>query len=57
MFVMSVLVLGEAMPPERWIGFGLVWLALVFFTADALHTGAKGRRAKRLTKIDVTALD
>lgn len=57
MFVMSVCVLGEAMPPERWIGFGLVWLALVCFTVDALRAGAKGRKTRRLTKIDVTALD
>ena len=36
-FALGVTVLGEHMPPERWIGFGLVWLALVVFTAEALH--------------------
>ena len=25
------------MPAERWVGFGLVWLALVIFTVDLLR--------------------
>ncbi|MBA2310148.1 MAG: EamA family transporter RarD [Pseudonocardiales bacterium] len=38
-FLWGVLVLHEPMPPARWIGFGLVWLALAIFTADLLqHT-------------------
>jgi len=36
-FSLGVTVLGEHMPSERWIGFGLVWLALALFTAEALH--------------------
>jgi chloramphenicol-sensitive protein RarD len=28
--------MGEPMPLERWIGFALVWLALVLLSADAL---------------------
>lgn len=36
-FVLGVTLLGEHMPPERWIGFALVWLALTVFTADALR--------------------
>jgi chloramphenicol-sensitive protein RarD len=36
-FGLGVTVLGEHMPPERWIGFVLVWLALAVFTADALR--------------------
>lgn len=27
----------EPMPPARWVGFGLIWLALVVMTADALR--------------------
>ena len=23
------------MPPERWLGFGLVWIALVIITVDS----------------------
>ena len=35
---MGVLVVGEAMPPERWAGFGLVWVALVVFTVDLVRS-------------------
>ncbi|TYL44919.1 EamA family transporter RarD [Nocardioides sp. BGMRC 2183] len=34
-FVLGITLLGEHMPPERWIGFGLVWLALTVFTVEA----------------------
>ncbi|MER6783191.1 EamA family transporter RarD [Streptomyces sp. NPDC000658] len=43
-FLLGVLYFGEAMPPERWAGFALVWLALVLLTGDALRTS---RRASR----------
>ena len=33
----GVLVAGEQMPPARWWGFGLVWLALVVLTVDGLR--------------------
>ena len=33
----GVLVYREAMPPGRWIGFALVWTALVVFTAEGLR--------------------
>ncbi len=36
-FLWGVLAVGEPMPPERWAGFGLVWLALVVFTVDLLR--------------------
>jgi chloramphenicol-sensitive protein RarD len=26
----------ESMPPARWLGFGLIWVALAVFSADAL---------------------
>jgi len=28
--------MGEPMPLERWIGFSLVWVALVILSIDAL---------------------
>lgn len=34
-FAIGVWVLGEAMPPERWIGFAIVWIALAILTIDA----------------------
>ncbi|MCC2336719.1 EamA family transporter RarD [Cellulomonas wangsupingiae] len=33
----GVLVAGERMPPARWWGFGLVWLALAVLTVDGLR--------------------
>lgn len=34
-FLLGVTVFGESMPALRWIGFVLVWIALVVFTVDA----------------------
>lgn len=34
-FLLGITVFGESMPALRWVGFGLVWIALVIFTADA----------------------
>lgn len=33
-FIFALTVLREPMPPERWVGFGLVWLALAVLTVD-----------------------
>jgi len=44
-FLIGWLVLREAMPLERWIGFGLVWLALVVLTTDMIVTARPPRRA------------
>ena len=41
----GVFLLGEPMPPERWVGFGLVWVALVILTVDMVVTGRAPRRA------------
>lgn len=43
-FLVGVVVLREPMPLERWIGFGLVWVALAVLTFDLLR-GARARRA------------
>jgi chloramphenicol-sensitive protein RarD len=34
-FLLGITVFGESMPTLRWVGFGLVWIALVVFTVDA----------------------
>ena len=39
-FLWGVLVVGEAMPATRWIGFVLVWVALAVFTVDLLARAA-----------------
>ncbi|MGP3973402.1 EamA family transporter RarD [Streptomyces sp. 8N114] len=43
MFVLGLTVFHEEMPPERWAGFGLVWVALTILTWDALRTARRGR--------------
>jgi chloramphenicol-sensitive protein RarD len=45
-FALGVFVLDEAMPASRWIGFVLVWVALVIFTVEATN---HHRRQLRLT--------
>lgn len=41
----GVVILGERMPTSRWIGFGLVWLALVILTVDGLRAARQRVRA------------
>ncbi|MDR0626009.1 MAG: EamA family transporter RarD [Bifidobacteriaceae bacterium] len=36
-FATGVVVFGEPMPPARWIGFAIVWLALIILSVDAVH--------------------
>ncbi|MCU1637033.1 MAG: RarD protein [Cryobacterium sp.] len=38
-FLVGVFILNEPMPPGRWVGFGLVWVALVILTVDMLVSG------------------
>jgi chloramphenicol-sensitive protein RarD len=40
-FLWGVLVVGEPMPPERWAGFAMVWLALVVFTVDLVRSRSR----------------
>ena len=37
-FTFGVAIMGEPMPLERWIGFSLVWVALVILSVDALSS-------------------
>jgi chloramphenicol-sensitive protein RarD len=39
-FTFGVLVFREHMPPERWLGFGIVWLALIVLTIDGTRRRA-----------------
>ncbi|MDG9717026.1 EamA family transporter RarD [Streptomyces sp. DH24] len=45
-FLLGILYFHEAMPPERWAGFALVWLALSLLTGDALRTARKAAQAR-----------
>lgn len=42
-FLIGWLVIGENLPLSRWIGFGLVWTALVVLSLDGLRAGARRR--------------
>ena len=48
-FAIGVVVLGETMPPARWVGFVIVWAALVVFSYDGLRQGGRNRTARRAT--------
>lgn len=43
-FLVGLLVFGEHMPPARWAGFVLVWVALVLLTTDGI------RQARRMPR-------
>jgi chloramphenicol-sensitive protein RarD len=49
-FVIGVFVLHEPMPPERWAGFAIVWVALVLLVIDMV------RAARHSRAVDVEAL-
>lgn len=36
-FALGVIVFGEDMPPGRWAGFVLVWIAITIFTVEAVN--------------------
>ena len=46
-FVVALAVFQEAMTLDRWIGFGVVWLALLVLTVDMLAVARKNSVAKR----------
>lgn len=47
-FLFGTFVMLEAMPAERWIGFGLVWVALIVLSIDMLANARSVRRASPL---------
>ena len=51
-FIIGVWLLGEPMSLERWIGFALVWVALIVLTVDSLVVAR--RRARRLDVGELT---
>ncbi|WP_327163664.1 EamA family transporter RarD [Streptomyces zaomyceticus] len=54
-FLLGILYFHEAMPPERWAGFALVWLALTILTWDALRTARRSRAAVEAAKATAAA--
>jgi chloramphenicol-sensitive protein RarD len=47
-FLIGTFLLHEAMPTERWIGFSLVWLALIVLSTDMVFHTRSARRASPL---------
>ncbi|MFN3707665.1 EamA family transporter RarD [Microcella sp.] len=45
-FLFGVFVMLEPMPLERWIGFALVWIALMVLTADAVRQRRRALRGR-----------
>ena len=43
--------LGEPMPLERWIGFGLVWVALIVLMVDSFASARGSRRASAVVDL------
>ncbi len=50
-FLIGVLVLKEPMPAERWVGFALVWAAILVFVIDLLLAARRGRRTAPTTTV------
>lgn len=44
-FLIGAVLLGEPMPTERWIGFGLVWVALIVLTFDSVRHARRAATA------------
>ena len=42
-FIVGLTVAGEDMPASRWIGFGLVWVALTVLSVDGLRAARRSR--------------
>ena len=45
-FVIGVWVQHEEMTPERWIGFGIVWLAVLVLSVDSVLAARRARRIR-----------
>ncbi|WP_405553582.1 EamA family transporter RarD [Streptomyces sp. NBC_01171] len=54
-FLLGILYFHEAMPPERWAGFALVWLALVLLTWDAMRSAHRARVVAMSLRTDPAA--
>ena len=50
-FLLGILFFHEPMPAMRWVGFSLIWLALVLFTAEALRNRRRQLRVTPAEKV------
>ncbi|MGP4031710.1 EamA family transporter RarD [Pseudarthrobacter sp. 1C304] len=49
-FIVALAVFQEPMTTDRWIGFGVVWLALLVLTVDMLLTARKNAVGRKLAR-------
>ena len=49
-FIVALAVFNEPMTTDRWIGFGVVWLALLVLTVDMLLTARKNSVTRKLAR-------
>lgn len=52
-FCMAVFVLHEPMPPVRWVGFFIIWVALIVLTTDMLRNGKANRLARAAEELTI----
>lgn len=52
-FIIGVAILHEQMPPARWWGFALVWVAIAILTVDGLRASRASRLERRATEVSV----
>jgi chloramphenicol-sensitive protein RarD len=52
-FLMAVFVLHEPMPPVRWAGFFIIWIALIVLTTDMLRHGKANRLARAAEELTI----
>jgi chloramphenicol-sensitive protein RarD len=48
----ALVIFQEAMTTDRWIGFGVVWLALLVLTVDMLRTAGKNSTARKRARLN-----
>jgi len=48
--IIGVVFLREAMPLERWLGFGMVWVALIILTVDMFVHTSRSRSAEAVVE-------
>jgi chloramphenicol-sensitive protein RarD len=56
-FAFGVFVMHEAMPPERWAGFAIVWAALVLLTIDMLRASRRPASPAAAIRRDPAVVD
>ena len=53
--LVAVLLLGERVPSSRWVGFSIVWLALIALSLDSLRSTRAGRAVAHPAPVTVEA--